>query len=314
MGDGTKIKIWEDPSLPVPRAHPARSPGSILDSQAKVSELLDVNTNWWNTTLVQEIFNEEEAKMICSMGACPRRGTDYLAWEHTKNGIFTVTSAYHLAMEKVEEGEASCSDNQLSRNLWKKIWDFRGSRVVKFFLWKACNDILPTKEKLFKRKVVPDPLCPICMSAPESISHILWTCPSAQDVWAECNGKLQKSVCIDGDFIEILLKVGQGLDEDERHLMVTVARSIWLRRNKLVFEGIFQAPATVVRSAREQVEALDNVTRRHSVPSPRSIAREEVVRKKPPQGMVKINRDGGHCKGSFRQGYSNDQRAKRIRQ
>ncbi|XP_059462103.1 uncharacterized protein LOC132191108 [Corylus avellana] len=164
---------------------------------------------------------------------------------------------------------------------------------LNFFLWKACNDILPTKEKLFKRKVVPDPLCPICMSAPESISHILWTCPSAQDVWAECNGKLQKSVCIDGDFIEILLKVGQGLDEDERHLMVTVARSIWLRRNKLVFEGIFQAPATVVRSAREQVEALDNVTRRHSVPSPRSIAREEVVWKKPPQGMVKINWDRG---------------------
>lgn len=109
----------------------------------------------------------------------------------------------------------------------------------------------PIKEKLFKRKVVSDPLCPICLTVPESISHILWSCPSAQDVRAECNGKLQKSVCYEGDFTELLFNVGHGLDEEERHLMVTVAKGIWLRRNKFVFEGVFQAPATVVRIAKE---------------------------------------------------------------
>jgi hypothetical protein len=148
---------------------------------------------------VQECFNEEDAKLICSICVNPWRGTDLLAWKHTKNRIFTVRSAYHLAMEKMEEGEASCSDNKKSRNLWKKIWNLKGSRVVKFFMWKACNDILPTKEKLHRRKVVPDPLCPLCLTVPETLSHVLWTCPSAQDVWAGCNGKLQKSVCSDRD-------------------------------------------------------------------------------------------------------------------
>jgi hypothetical protein len=170
-----------------------------------------------------------------------------------------VRSAYHLTIEKMEEGEASCSDNKKSRNLWKKIWNLKGSRVVKFFLWKACNDILPTKEKLHRRKIVPDPLCPFYLIVPETLSHALWTCPSAQDVWAECNGKLHKSVCSDRDFTEILFKVSHGLEDAERHLMVTVARLIWLRRNKFIFKGVFQAPKTVVRIAREQVEAVDNV-------------------------------------------------------
>jgi hypothetical protein len=291
VGDGTQIKIWEDPWIPQPRAHPARSPINILDSQATVSELLDVDTNWWNMALVKDIFDEEEARMICGLSVCPRRGSDILAWEHTKNGVFTVRSAYHLAMERAEEREASYSEYQVSRRMWKRIWEMKGSRVVKFFMWKACNNILPTKEKLFKREVVPDPLCPICMLAPESLSHILWTCPSAQDVWVECKGRLQKCVCNDGEFMDILLQVGQGLDEEERHLMVTVARLIWLRRNKLVFEGVFQGPKSIVRVAREQVEAFNEATRRHCTHRPSNTVQEEVVWKKPPLGTLKFNWD-----------------------
>jgi hypothetical protein len=43
--------------------------------------------------------------MICSLSACPRRGMDTLAWAYTKNGVFTVRSAYHLAMERMEKGK-----------------------------------------------------------------------------------------------------------------------------------------------------------------------------------------------------------------
>jgi hypothetical protein len=77
-------------------------------------------------------------------------------------------------------------------------------------------------------------------------SHILWNCPSAQDVWTEYNGKLQKTICRERDFMEILITTGQGLGEEEKHLLVTVGRMLWLRRNKFVFDGIFQVPATVV--------------------------------------------------------------------
>jgi hypothetical protein len=89
-------------------------------------------------------------------------------------------------------------------------------------------------------------------------------------------------VCNEGDFTEILLRVGQGLDEEKRHLMITVARLLWLRRNKFIFEGVLQGPAVMVRIAREQMEAFDSATHRHTDPSSRSNAREEAIWKKPP--------------------------------
>jgi hypothetical protein len=64
--------------------------------------------------------------------------------------------------------------------------------------------------------------------------------------------------------------VGNGLEDDERHLMVTVARLIWFRRNKFIFEGVFQDPKTMVRIAREQVTAVDNAIRRNTEPTLRN--------------------------------------------
>lgn len=70
-----------------------------LDSEAKVSELIDGNTKWWNTNIVKEIFDEEEAWKICSMVICPNSQSDKHVWVGTKNGEYLVRNAYHLVRE-----------------------------------------------------------------------------------------------------------------------------------------------------------------------------------------------------------------------
>jgi len=60
------------------------------------------------------------------------------------------------------------------------------------FLWKICNNLLPTKKNLFHRRVVDYQLCPICTVKAESVGHILWECPSAMDVWSWGTRSLQK--------------------------------------------------------------------------------------------------------------------------
>jgi hypothetical protein len=50
-------------------------------------------------------------------------------------------------------------------------------------MWRACQNILPTKDNLVKRKIIQDPFCPICGLEQEISFHILWDCPSARDVW-----------------------------------------------------------------------------------------------------------------------------------
>jgi hypothetical protein len=70
--DGTSIRIWKDQWLPTTGTSLVQSPVRILSEDAKVCELLDTETNWWNTTLVHNVFGEEEARVICSIAVCPR--------------------------------------------------------------------------------------------------------------------------------------------------------------------------------------------------------------------------------------------------
>ena len=56
VGDGQSISIWGDRWLPVESTHAAQSPVRYLGRDAKVYELIDNNTRWWNIPLVEEIF------------------------------------------------------------------------------------------------------------------------------------------------------------------------------------------------------------------------------------------------------------------
>jgi hypothetical protein len=84
-----------------------------------------------------------------------------LVWEAAKNGQFSVKSAYHVAMEMGRRYAGSSSSEGSSSDLWRRIWRISGPRVVKLFMWQACNDILPTNENLLKWKVLTEALCPI---------------------------------------------------------------------------------------------------------------------------------------------------------
>ena len=60
------------------------------------------------------------------------------------------------------------------------------------FLWRACSNVLPTRENLHKRRVQVDSHCVICCQQLESVGHLLWECALARNVWALCQGGLQK--------------------------------------------------------------------------------------------------------------------------
>jgi hypothetical protein len=51
------------------------------------------------------------------------------------------------------------------------------------FLWRACNNILPTKENLYKKKIIDDPKCAICGGDIETLGHVIWSCAVPCDVW-----------------------------------------------------------------------------------------------------------------------------------
>lgn len=73
--------------------------------------------------------------------------------------------------------------------------------------------------------------------------------------------------------------------------MVTVARQLWLQRNKVVSGGEFLSPAALVCLAKDQVQACDIAAQRTN--EPRTTQRKQLEGRwtKPPKGSVKVNWD-----------------------
>jgi hypothetical protein len=291
VGDGSQIRIWRDRWAPVANGGLIQSPVRILEEGAKVSELLDRDTNWWNYSLIHEVFSAEEAELICSLPVCPSRGEDKLIWQHNKTGEYTVRSGYHFAKGKFEADMGSCSNSDNNRMLWKAIWGINAPRAAKTFVWKACSEILPTKEKLFRKHVTQDPLCPICCLEVETIMHALWDCPSAKDVWAECPSRLQKCSHVAADFMSLMDYLLERCTAEEVKLGVIVARQIWHRRNQVVFGGKFTSPKEILTTAQSQLESVCEAEQ-HLLTKRRLIRTPEVaIWQKPPMGICKLNWD-----------------------
>jgi hypothetical protein len=107
---------------------------------------------------------------------------DKLIWRGIVNGEFSVSSAYHLGVDVEESKGGQCSIPGKDKDIWKTIWSLRAPNVVKMFIWRACNEVLPTRCNLIRRKAIEIKKCPCCEVEDEDAIHALWVCPAAKDV------------------------------------------------------------------------------------------------------------------------------------
>jgi hypothetical protein len=136
VGDGMSINIWKDCWIPLPSTFKVQSPVRILNSDATVSALIHRDLRWWNVSLVHEIFLQDKAELICSIPICPGSQRDRLVWTGTKNGLFTVKSAYHLAQATNDSGAGECSSSVKLAQQWKNVWSIKGPPMVNLFCGK----------------------------------------------------------------------------------------------------------------------------------------------------------------------------------
>lgn len=72
---------------------------------------------------------------------------DFLAWQMEKSGVFSVRSAYNLALKlaNVENNQATSSMPDGERHLWSHVWSGMVPPKVNVFAWILARDILPTR-------------------------------------------------------------------------------------------------------------------------------------------------------------------------
>lgn len=227
IGDGSTVWIWHDKWLPTPTAFAVQSPCTRLDAGAKVEELMDKDLGGWNTKLIQEIFNTSEAETICSIPLSRYSHSYKMIWRSTNAGLFTIRSAYYMEKERINSLKGEGSSRSGYTHVWKAVWSLQVPNATMVFLWRACADILPMKEKLLQRRVVDEDLCIFCEREQETMMHILWECPSSTDVWSACDRRIQKTQAQNITFLDVVDSLLLRCNGEEMNLFALIANRIW---------------------------------------------------------------------------------------
>ena len=99
---------------------------------------------------------------------------DILIWAYSKDGNFSLSSAYLLAKDLNPL-------NLVTLKMW--VWKSKTTPRIKFFLWQCYYGSIPTKDVLGSRGFNLNTTCELCGCNSETIIHLLRDCGVAKNVW-----------------------------------------------------------------------------------------------------------------------------------
>ncbi|CAL1361259.1 unnamed protein product [Linum trigynum] len=164
---------------------------------------------------------------------------DRLVWHMTGDGVFSVKSAYHLAVSLDQQaGGWRPTVSWMDRASWKRVWNLGIPPKLKVFLWQVLHRFLPTTEALIGRRVAVHPRCPVCWDAPETMEHLFFDCRVARAMW-DYAGLEHVGQGLPRHTFPIFLNRLLAIIKDPSQIMAVVAVlwRIWKSRNWVVFEG-----------------------------------------------------------------------------
>ena len=148
-------------------------------------------------------------------------------------------------------------DGQNRGLIWTRLWKFRLPNKIKLFGWRACHNILPTKENLVRRRITQDSVCERCNQGPGSGLHALWECGVARDVWVVNKGRLQKSVCGQTNFSHLFVNLMDRLSREELESFMVQSWLIWNQRNSVLHGGMLQDPSRLIQRAADLLDEFN---------------------------------------------------------
>jgi ribonuclease HI len=248
IGNGNQIRIWRDPWIP--RPHTFRPVSKQRSCRLRrVSELLN-GQGEWNMHLLHRYFKLADVEAISQMKPPSVQHEDVLSWAHTHTGVFTVKSAYWLAMEEtnrpIRGATSGAPDGQ--RAIWKSLWGCPAPRKVHIFAWRLATNSLATWENKMKRNMEVTDTCVVCGVECESTYHTFCRCPLAVSLWSAMAEEwgLPDLADITNTGSEWLLNLLDHKSETMRTMILMTLWRIWHVRNEVVHHK----PAPTIESSK----------------------------------------------------------------
>lgn len=261
----------------------------------RVEELINPITGEWDEDLLYAVFWPVDIHRILQIPLSHGR-EDMVAWQHTKDGVFTVRSAYHAQWghklaRRFQGFRPNCSAES---KVWGLLWNLELPEKIKIFGWRLLHATVPCRGILANKHVGNESGCQICSAGCEDIKHMVFTCPRAREVWQKLGvwSKIEEVLHIDrsGSIIleEVIRRGGRVKELNEVgmvELILTGAWYIWWERRQAVHGEKVQ---TTTRSAL----TVATITRNYMMAkSKTAIDKSEERWRKPEEGTLKINVD-----------------------
>ncbi|XP_021716023.1 uncharacterized protein LOC110683928 [Chenopodium quinoa] len=125
-----------------------------------VSDIIDLAKFEWNHEIIENNFDERDARCILSIPLSETDKCDELTWAFSKGGEYSVKTAYLLGK--------GC-DLDMFHHAWVEIWKANVSPKIWHFFWRICTGTLAVRSLLKHRHMIKDAACPWCHSSEETI-------------------------------------------------------------------------------------------------------------------------------------------------
>jgi ribonuclease HI len=314
IGNGENTQILRDQWIP-------RETGLKITCLKKntrkrwVNQLINQETVDWNVPLLKELFQDHDVEAILKIKIPSSNTQDCIAWHLEKNGIFTVKSAYKLAVRLSQQNRiegSSSSGFDGDRNLWDNIWKSKVPPKVRVFGWRVATDSLATKKNKWRRTLEFNCTCDICGCDSEDAFHATVTCSKARALRQEMRKcwslpPENKFRYTGRDWLQLLL---DPLDDITRARVLLVLWRAWHLRNDVIhhkgdatiassviflqsYLGETFNPPSVIHDEKGKQTCVANYTCRNTdgVDASNSLLQWSA----PPPGWTKLNIDGSFC-------------------
>lgn len=186
LGNGQSIQVWKMPWLSTSSLLQPFGPAPLASKDWFVCDLFKQGSLEWDVERIDSLL-PAFTNDILSLKPSRLGALDKQVWLGQPNRSYSTKSGYFVAKEASSDFTPHASSNGVQ---WKpEVWAVPTSPKVKLFLWKALQGALPTSQQLQDRHISVDLACVKC-GEPESILHLLFHCPFAQQVWAQAPSKL----------------------------------------------------------------------------------------------------------------------------
>jgi hypothetical protein len=239
VGNGNNINIWEDRWIHQQVGTKIWTPKPNNTSLHLVKDLIKPHSNEWNEDIIKQNFFPIEAELICQIPTINSEGEDLISWQGTKEGNYTVRSGYNAIMEwhQADSNQAKHTSSKDDPINWNNIWKVANPPKQIHLMWRILNNALPVKSNLILRGMVCDSLCPRCHNGPETIDHVFLNCDQARQVWFSSPLTITTSSSKFQSYRVWFNYMLTNTTKDCIQIIVTITYSIWLARNKKIFQN-----------------------------------------------------------------------------